>query len=295
MPATARSLHRVIYLLIAALAIALSLIETDITEATQLGLLAVCVALLGVPHASLDPLVAYASGLAQTPVQLTRFLLTYITQAALVVVLWWIAPAIALSGFLMFSALHFQGDWRQDLYRWQSLSVAVAVICMPAVFHPAAVREIFSQLLFGATATPLLLALQLVGTVSLTLLCFTAIRVGRARPRVALELISLPLLAWALPPLLYFVVYFCGLHSPRHVIDLLRTIRVRHHVILTIVSFVTALTIAVAIGAYLWLPVADTTQRLLAIVFVGLAALTVPHMLLIERAKSRLDLSEANE
>ena len=50
---------------------------------------------------------------------------------------------------------------------------------------------------------------------------------------------------------------------------------------------ITVVTIFAAVGIYAGLPALDATPRLLAIVFIGLAALTVPHMLLLEFVATR--------
>ncbi len=40
-----------------------------------------------------------------------------------------------------------------------------------------------------------------------------------------LELVTMPVVAWLLRPLLLFVVCFCGFHSPRHIIESLRRVK----------------------------------------------------------------------
>ncbi len=286
MIARARSVHRSVYILIAAGALLVGDVS-GITISAQIATMAALVALLGIPHGALDPVLAHESNIARTPRELARFLLLYVSLASLVVATWWAVPAMALAGFLFLSIWHFGGDWR-ELLNWQATSGAATVVCAPAVFHPVAVQDLFSMLLFGAEATWLIPLLQVLGAVALVGLAIAVPAVATKRPRVALELLTLPMLAWLLPPLLFFVVYFCCLHSPRHIIDSLAFVTVRRSVIVMTGLAMTALTVSAATAAFLLLPAAETATRMMVIVFVGLAALTVPHMLLIEQTNKAL-------
>jgi Brp/Blh family beta-carotene 15,15'-monooxygenase len=83
-----------------------------------------------------------------------------------------------------------------------------------------------------------------------------------------------------LPPLLFFVLYFCGLHSPRHLIQAARGVSPR----LALATGALFTGRAIGAGSLAWLatPGPGIEAKLLRVTFVGLAALTVPHMLLIE-------------
>ena len=84
------------------------------------------------------------------------------------------------------------------------------------------------------------------------------------------------------PPLIYFVVYFCLLHSPRHFLltadhlklTPLQALRATWPILMSTLAMAAlgALVLAVLTPAF--------EPATLQIVFIGLAALTVPHMLL---------------
>ncbi|WP_213686115.1 Brp/Blh family beta-carotene 15,15'-dioxygenase [Roseicyclus sp.] len=87
--------------------------------------------------------------------------------------------------------------------------------------------------------------------------------------------------ALALPPLLFFIVCFCGLHSVRHFTQTLQSVPKSGQAVL--ISAVPSCTVVVIAGiAWVLLPQTDV-QLSLQIVFIGLAALTVPDMLLVDR------------
>lgn len=84
-----------------------------------------------------------------------------------------------------------------------------------------------------------------------------------------------------LDPLLYFTVYFCLLHSPRHLFETARSIGLSS--LVSIARAAAPIVIAtLVLAAVLWrlLPGASLDAQLLQIVFIGLACLTIPHMLL---------------
>jgi Brp/Blh family beta-carotene 15,15'-monooxygenase len=105
----------------------------------------------------------------------------------------------------------------------------------------------------------------------------------------ALEYAGLLALAYVAPPLIYFTLYFCLLHSPRHLSGLLRYANPKQRPrLLRMALIYTVLTlILIAILYYFWseLPIDSLILRL---VFIGLAAVTVPHMILIAMAHVRL-------
>ncbi len=279
--------HRLVFLGIAAVFIVADLLGLEVSKIAQLTALAVGVALLGIPHGAVDPLLARVFGVANTPSQTVMFYAAYIAIAGIVVGLWLLAPALALSVFLVLSIWHFRGDWLQELSLVESSAVAATVVCAPALFHPDVIAELFSMLAFGANVEPLVAVARLVGAGAGVILIGTVVGRMRRQRLAMLELISLPILAWLLPPLLFFVVYFCGLHSPRHIIESARVLSWRSPMVRLTALSISVVTIFAAVGIYASLPAVDATPRLLAIVFIGLAALTVPHMLLLEFVASR--------
>ena len=287
MQGTAERAHRLGFLGIAALFIAADLLGVKVSDVVQLSALAIGVALLGIPHGAVDPLLARVSGVTSTLSRTLVFYIAYIAIAGVVVGLWLLAPALSLSAFLALSIWHFRGDWLQELSLSEASAVAATVVCAPALFHPDEIAGIFSVLAFGATVEPLVAAARLVGGVSIVLLISTVVGRIRRQRLAMLELISLPLLAWLLPPLLFFVVYFCGLHSPRHIIESARVLSWRSPMVRLTALSISVVTVFAAVGIYASLPAVDATPRLLAVIFIGLAALTVPHMLLLEFVASR--------
>ena len=106
------------------------------------------------------------------------------------------------------------------------------------------------------------------------------------------ELAGLGLACYLLPPLAGFALYFCAVHSARHVRHIWNDLREsayggRRMVPLAVLFSITSW---LAAAVTLWLmPATETLDgAILRVVFIGLAALTVPHMVLVDGLFRRL-------
>jgi Brp/Blh family beta-carotene 15,15'-monooxygenase len=110
--------------------------------------------------------------------------------------------------------------------------------------------------------------------------------VDRKTPfKCRLEFACTALAAFFLEPIPFFILYFCTQHSPRHLIETCTGLPARH-LLPTAIAF-TLLAIGMAVLVYEVLPTVPKTDGIVQVVFVGLAILTVPHMLLVEAAATR--------
>ncbi len=277
--------------------LAAALLATDaaaLSGPALVGVLAVAVVVAGLPHGALDPWVARQAGLWRTRWGLLAFNLAYLAIVAVVVAVWRVAPGPSLVLFLAISAWHFAGDWRHDLPPWARVAAGVALLALPAWRWPAEVRDAFT-LLAGPQGGAIADGLGGAGpwfAAGMAAAVLVALRRSRA---TALELAAVAALALLLPPLVYFIVYFCALHSLRHLRLAAHGADTRARRRMAGVALLyTALTLLVAALAWPWLAAAGTTASapeagLLKLVFIGLAALTLPHMLVVmasERAQS---------
>ena len=240
------------------------------------------VVILGVPHGALDGELARAAlrprlGAAWAIV----FALPYLTLAALVLLAWRVAPLPTLAMFLAASAWHFgeeEGGCGVKALALGGLPVVVPVVC-----HPAATARFLEGvslvpmprvpgwLAAGCTAQSCLLALW----------AANQLLRGSWRGPVAAALIAAPFVL--LPPLPAFGLYFVARHAPLHATALIAS-----HAAPRVTDVRSAYALAapwmlltLLAGAALWpfFPGAFS-DRLLALTFQGLAALTLPHMLL---------------
>ncbi len=246
----------------------------------------VLVLLLGMPHGAFDVVfarrifgVADANGWA-------LFSLFYVGLSAAVVVSWMVAPTPFLCAFLIVSALHFGADPAGGVSRFARVLYGGAVIVLPAVWHGVELQRLLGSVAGPASAAlvaPVLSQLAVPWLVAITLACvFTA----KTSWLAACELVALVALSLAAPPLVAFTVYFCAMHSPRHILRTLAPLRAteaRNALALALWPTLAVLVAVVPLG----LLTSDLSleTRVMQLVFVGLAALTLPHMVLLERAR----------
>jgi Brp/Blh family beta-carotene 15,15'-monooxygenase len=249
--------------------------------AVQAVVLVALVAILGLPHGALDPLIARRIGLWRGPVSFAIFNLSYLGAVAVVVVLWMLAPGLSLVLFLTVSAVHFGGDWNADRALWLRVVAGIALLCLPSLAHQNEVAGLYDTLAPGAGSAiagaqfwiaPLALAGMLVGAV---------LAARRGRPWESIELTVAAALALIAPPLVFFAIYFCALHSARHLREGFAAenrgrLTVGIAVLYTIVPILAAAGVLFAASRG---PALDAT--LLQVVFIGLAGLTVPNMILV--------------
>ena len=247
--------------------------------------LVIAVSFIGVPHGAIDAYIAQNRGIWQSSPGFAVFIGIYILISAFIIFIWMLLPVFSLSAFLIISAWHFgnDGNPHSPLERWLFGGL---LLSLPAYFHSIAVSDLFIAL-SGTTAS--LLTSLLYGAAPFfaiaTLVIIFVRMVKNSKSWVDLPIvISLILFAWILPPLVYFAVYFCGLHSPAHfkrVVKILPRFN-RSEAIFQMIAY-TVLTLVFAITAYVFMAGrVPIEQSLLQILFVGLAALTVPHMILVD-------------
>jgi len=281
--------ERLLFPIVAVVAmVLLALTPAWLSPTAQLIGLAFLVVVFGLPHGALDPWVAETMGLCQTGVQTTVFTLGYLLIAAIVVLLWFWFPVSSLLFFLIISAWHFSGDWAKTMGHIPRWSVGAALLLMPISFHTATVAAIFTHLSGPGGA---ILADRLAlpeGWLVMIMLAISALAVWRGHRQVALEYLLLLGLSYFAPPLVYFAIYFSLLHSPRHLLGLWRQApRAEQGRLIRMLVTYTGATLLLAVPLW-WVWAALPTESLvLRLVFIGLAAVTVPHMMLMTAAHWR--------
>lgn len=244
------------------------------------------VLLLGVPHGSLDVVVARRLWNLSGTGAWVIFAARYLGLAALVVGLWWVAPTLFLCAFLGFSALHFGADPAASVSWPTRVLYGGAVIVLPALWHSAELQQLMGLVAGPASAAVVVPALCLLAAPWLGATGLACAWEVRTSWLAAAELVALAAVSVTAPPLVAFTLYFCAMHSPRHI---LRTIAARQGIdarkALAMALWPTLAVFAMAVLAGLLASAIPVEKRVLQLLFVGLAALTLPHMVLLEQAR----------
>ena len=229
------------------------------------------------------------------------FYLLYILISISIIILWIFAPSTSLIIFLIVASFHFGKEDTKFLIEENSLLNQLLfflkgslIILAPIFFHFDETITIFRYLLIDNEAFYLTLEFIEVNNIIYTgilLSTFSSIYLFLKnfeikKITIFLDYFSILIINYFLSPLVAFTVYFCFLHSIRHSISLVYEIDkidfknglrifVKKAFPLTILT-----AILCVIGLYLLNNSYDLDNSILKIVFIGLASLTFPHILL---------------
>jgi Brp/Blh family beta-carotene 15,15'-monooxygenase len=289
--------HTLFVVALLAAALALSPFVPAVPLGLQLTVLALAVIVFGLPHGALD--LALVRGAAQGSwLALAGAIGVYLVVSAAVLAVWIVFPVAALLGFLAIAVIHFGLGDTEDRHGPQR---AVEVMARggfagiaPLVFHPQTTRDLFA-LLVGPTSSGHLDAALAVITAPATWLWITCLIVAvlwrslqRAPgwlPAVAELLLTTAIFA-AFHPLAAFLLYFCFVHSVRHIADLGAARfpdsapRARRWLLLESLPFTLATVVFGAIAWFAFARAINFDEAMMRVIFWGLSALTMPHMIL---------------
>ena len=257
--------------------------------------------IIGVSHGSLD----YIKGkkllelfnLKSTYI----FYITYILISVAVIATWMLLPSITLILFLIIASYHFGKEDTQFLINDASYFTQMLyffkgflIILAPLYFHFQETIAIFKLLLIDNEM--FYLSLNFIETnkvIQIGIICSTLSSIFLFLKNfeikkfvIFLDYFSILILNYYLSPLLAFTIYFCFLHSIRHSISLAIDLDpnsvangfrlfIKKALPLTILTGVFSF-----IALYLLSNSYNLDSAILKVIFIGLASLTFPHILL---------------
>ncbi|MDA7637675.1 Brp/Blh family beta-carotene 15,15'-dioxygenase [Candidatus Pelagibacter sp.] len=256
---------------------------------------------IGVSHGSLDHVKGKKLFNILNISKISIFYFSYILIAILVIIIWIKIPFISLMCFLLVASYHFGKEDTQFLMNENSyfnqllfFLKGLLIIAAPMFFHFDETIIIFKLLLvdneiFYSTLefievnkiVPIAIILS-----SLSGICLLLRKFEIKKFIIFLDYFSILVLNYYLTPLVAFTIYFCFLHSIRHSITLIYEIDKNDFknglkifgqkaLPLTVLTAIFCL-----IGLYLLNNNYDFNSSILKIIFIGLASLTFPHILL---------------
>lgn len=244
---------------------------------------------VGMPHGAMDGALAIHLGWTKRRSNALGFLLLYVGLATIVVGLWILAPIVGFLIFLTISLFHFgRGDIVPRAKQHNVAEVLMRgglVLSGISLFHRTEVDAIF-VVLIGLDTAVVWLFLQGMGILTLLLIPVVIVaKTGNERKNIVLEILALILIFALAPPLLGFAIYFCGIHSVRHFKHMGQRLKstieniqiTRTTVVFSLVTWAAGL-----IALMYQSSSVGIEPALLQVIFIGLAALTVPHMLLVD-------------
>jgi beta-carotene 15,15'-dioxygenase len=256
---------------------------------------------IGVSHGSLDHVKGRKLFNILKINQISIFYFLYILTAILVTIIWIILPSISLMIFLFVAAFHFGKEDTQFLISGNSyfkqllfFLKGLLIIFAPMYFHFDETISIFKFLLVESEIFYTILEFIEVSKIlsigiflsTLSSVYLIIIKFEIKKSLIFLDLFSILILNYYLLPLVAFTIYFCFLHSIRHSITLIYEINKNDFKNGLKVFIIKALPLTILtsffclFGIYLLNNSYDLNSSILKMIFIGLASLTFPHILL---------------
>ena len=278
-----QTMQGVLFCMVALTVAAASLWLPRIGTQTELVTIAMLILVLGVPHGALDIIFADKLYRVRGYGGWLLFTLAYFLPGILVGLIWYMTPTLFLASFLAISIAHFSGDLSPGTPPLTRLLYGGAIIVLPTLLHSAELGQLFSLLVGPESARAVLWWLHVLQWPWLFGLVGMALQRLRTERLAGAEIAAVGILAVLAPPLIAFTVFFCFMHSARHILRTLNYFaQTSPYKILAAAFTPMLLTFALAGVAWFGLAHISLDARVLQIVFVGLAALTVPHMGIVE-------------
>ena len=261
----------------------------------------ILILIVGVSHGSLDHLKGKKLLKIFNIENILFFYLSYILIAIGIMVTWVVIPTFSLIFFLLVASFHFGKEDTEFLITKNSylnqllyLFKGTLIVLAPLYFHFEDTISIFKLLLvenesFYETlnfieANKILhigIAISTLSSVYFFIKQFEFKKII-----IFLDYFSIVILNYFLSPLLAFTLYFCFLHSIRHSITLVfeldknnlkngTKLFIKKAVPLTVITIIIS-----CIGLYLLSISYELNSSILKVIFIGLASLTFPHILL---------------
>ena len=255
----------------------------------------ILILILGVSHGALDNLkgkkLLYLFGYRS----IFSFYLVYILISLLIVFFWFLFPNTVLLLFLIIAAYHFGKEdtvfsFKEKFFIAEFLYFlkGSAVILIPLLFQKEKTNEIFQILNFYVFESQLFNNQFLIAFLCLSFLSCLIISNNKnvnLKALMIMDFFSLIILNLFLTPILAFTLYFCFLHSIRHSITLIFELDksfksgLKKFINKAIpLTFVTSALFLIAV--YFLNNHYKLDEAIYKVIFIGLASLTFPHILL---------------
>ena len=229
---------------------------------------------IGLSHGAIDGKIIYHANCSR--VKIFFLFLVYLLIVLLGFLLWFNFPTIGLSLLLIMSVIHFGNS--DFFYLKKNLLIkflwGLMMTLFPIMFYPEIVNEIFNILTKTNIPLNIFIFVQDLLTILRILLSLLLIQQFQSNKWVLLEFIILMVLANIFHPLIWFGLYFCGVHGIRALIA--EKFRINPDL-----SWLLIFSIPVIMALYFLMDqnVFEYSVNLYSI-FPVVAALTISHMLL---------------
>ena len=248
---------------------------------------------IGISHGSLDHVkgkkLLKILGIKSSAV----FYLGYIFVGLITIFIWLLFPKFLLFLFLIVAAFHFGKEDSEFINKNKNFEIIYffkgsLVIVSPLLFHKNETLSIFKSLNFDISENILVNNEILYFFIFISFVSNIFLSLNKSfdtKSLLLMDFLSILILNYFLNPILAFTIYFCFLHSIRHSISLIQEININlKKGLLIFIKKALPLTIITIFGYLIALSFLnnfnDLSESIYKVIFIGLASLTFPHILL---------------
>ena len=249
---------------------------------------------LGISHGALDHVKGKKLLKLFNYNSITVFYFSYIFIGINIIFIWLLFPKILLLTFLVVAAFHFGKEDCEFIYNKTKLNIIYffkgsLVITAPLLFHKTETLEIFNILNFEVSENILISNEFLYLFLLISLFAHIIISINKhidVKSLLLMDFISILLINYFLNPILAFAIYFCFLHSIRHSFKLSNELNKTSFIKGFKEFFVKALPLTILTAILFLISLFFLNNYLVfdsaisKVIFIGLASLTFPHILL---------------
>ncbi len=248
--------------------------------------------IVGLPHGALDGAIVLGISNIKSIKKIFLFFINYILLAMFTFLLWHLSPAISLFLFLIYSLIHFglgdidYNNSKNKYYRLLGVFVHGGLIIIAIPFYHQESVFLFFNILAGENVIVYFNIIDFLislWAVSLSLYFISCLKLKNYFPMI--ELLFLLLIIFTFSPLISFSIYFCFIHSRKHFRMIWNTLKklISKKMIIVIGSFLTFTSWLLAFLFYNYqIDKFTSEEAFVRVVFILLAVLTVPHMILVD-------------
>lgn len=277
-----------LFIIIAIITSTLSCLSLDVTTASSVLALILIIALFGVPHGALDTLFAKKAFTLNSLKKWLQFGTVYLSLSSAVLIFWVLLPTTFFILFLYFSALHFSDDLGNIRPKLLGFLYGFNIVTLPSILHANELATLYGNLIDYGHAVKLVSSMIpfsiiiMAFTVLLTMIFY--LKKKAIEPRYIWEIAAVSLLMLLAKPLLAFTIYFCFMHSARHILRAkLYFVEYSNKDLLISIIAPTLIVLLFCVFIFQTLPTEKIDENLIKVTFATLAALTFPHAFLLKR------------
>ena len=248
---------------------------------------------IGISHGSLDHIkgkkLIKVLGFKSSSI----FYFGYIFVGLTTIFIWILFPKFLLLLFLIIAAFHFGKEDSEFINKNKNFELIYflkgsLIIVAPLLFHKSETLSIFKSLNFDITSNTLISNEILYLFIFLSLISNIILSLNKSfesKSLLLMDFLSILILNYFLNPIIAFTIYFCFLHSIRHSISLIK--KINKNIKKGFPRFLKKalpLTIFTIFGYFFAIYFLNNynefNESVYKAIFIGLASLTFPHILL---------------